>query len=242
MARQTRIFWQDQEKAALAQRVAEIMYLNPEFNLKSALNKAQKDVLPADRQRNLESVTKDKLDWLEASVEERIRRLKEEEEAASTQEEEAEEDHKPTLEDASIEELFIALISKIGPVVKSIAKEVALEAVAQTRGQPAEVPAKLPRTQRKRAPKVLVIGLLPKQANEIASTFKGVYTMRFLGGNPAAIRAAAGGMDLVVAHTDHLSHSAEAAARTVAKQYVRVAGGLNSLKNVLDAWAERLLS
>lgn len=231
----SKIRWDSNERDFLSTKVAEAVYLNPELDLIRALREAQKS-LPANRRRKLSTISIIQLKWLELLVNSRLLELeKEAREIAERKEKEREREMEPlqSIENATMEELFHEILKRAVPMLARELAPIVRDAVFEARAydksdfvKPAE---------KVRLKKVLIIGLLPKQANEIDRSFNDVLDIKFLSGaNQAQIKNAAAGADAIFAHTDHMNHSAEAAARSTAKKYIRVSGGLTSLKDAIE--------
>lgn len=90
-----------------------------------------------------------------------------------------------------------------------------------------------------RRPKVLITGLLPSQAGQIAIEFRRVLDIDFVDGDRPAIAASkASGVDAVFNHTSHGSHATEDAIKATGAKLIRVSGGMTSMRRVLREFVD----
>ena len=97
--------------------------------------------------------------------------------------------------------------------------------------------------ERKRLPRVLVVGLLPSQQQTLKKTFEGIYQLSFLkkDGTTSADEVVKAGRacDFVVFHTDHLSHSTLSAQRKLSNTLL-VPGSVTKLVAKLHSMRQDL--
>ena len=85
----------------------------------------------------------------------------------------------------------------------------------------------------KRSPRVVVVGLLPQQANILSNEFADCLDLRFLKDTSASrLRRAATGAALVVAHISHMSHK-QLNVGSMPCLLVKVSGGLTKIRDTL---------
>lgn len=137
----------------------------------------------------------------------------------------------------------------MGALVDQLASALASQIVASLKGKIAsQMQAMLPQLTAPRpmplapqeyiaAPrmkKVLVVGLLPQQAGMIAQEFGECLDLRFFeGGNPSRLTEQGASVDLIVSHINHSRHAYEETIKQLSVPYLRVTGGMSSLRDTL---------
>lgn len=238
--RKHKIFWSDEEKALLCSEAARQLYsLNASSKL-AALNQAQEAKLPSHRRRSIVALTS--LTWFTEGIQRELDALR----AAVLQE--AATPPTPVHPDPQtmgLEQLYPLLrrrlVSELASFISDVLQEVKWPAAMQQPETAAVVGTSLLRTVLSpppagpRLPSVLVVGLRGGQMEEVRRDFSKRLDLRFFGSdeNKEKLRSMCEQTDVSIAMTDFISHSHEDILSKRAKRYVRSAGGLTRLKDVL---------
>jgi len=192
----TKIFWTKEEERTVAEQAAKMVQERPGLTMKSLLHDAQ-SILPTHRRRVLYSSAVAQLSKLTREV--LSARLDGEKRAAELP---------PPLPkpspDSKIEELAEAIGAAFAEVF-SEALRIALQRASATVATPT-LPA-TSTTPRKRPPKLVIVGLLPAQQNQIASEFGSTFDLRFWKDeSPHTLKSLTRTSDAVICMTDWVAH------------------------------------
>jgi hypothetical protein len=227
-----------------------------------SIRKAVEYKLPAGRQRKINTMTEvrewivplwEQIDAEERAVkaEQAIEQAREQASAAQAQQAEAE--AKRTEFDPlslSFETLIKAVGAKIGQQVVSAIGEQIQEAIMQRIAEAirsAPLPAmnlpegvtRLHAAPRDRKPRVLIVGLLNQQANEIENSLEAVLHLDFAKAetsDPASLEAKARHADMTILMTKFISHKHQDAVKRVSDHVVYRNGSVSELKRWLTSW------
>lgn len=183
-----RIFWSDEEKARIVERVFSMRQNDPESSLTAIVNRAVSQ-LPEERQRQIPSVKA--IPWLPEAIKAKFaeqRELVRDHEKATTTAESAEQRHgalkdqlqrmvdnarNEALAEADLGTLLMAVVERLQQsddaemkLLKARVEQLerALSARASSPATPAPAPEK-------RKPSILVVGMLPNQNRELVTHF-----------------------------------------------------------------------
>jgi hypothetical protein len=240
----THIRWTVEEREDLAGRTANIVRKQGVTMIK-ALRRAQEAALPKDRQRKIGALDR----AMRSSVQKHLDGLKEQ---PLTQ-------AKPpeiikeilvlplTLRDAPLEDLVNEIIRRtlFSTGFEQKLHNMVVAPIAHAIRQELPTLAKLVLTERKAAkaarpkdvvPRVLVIGLLPEQENEITKSFENAIRLDFYkDGRIDGLRALAGNVDRVILMQRFSSHSVQEVAKAVSgKRFMVCSGATSHLKAILE--------
>lgn len=232
-----RIVWTDQEKDKIVTRAAELRFLNPSLSDVDALRSAQKELLHASRQRNLTPCPSLVAKWARTAIGQKLLHLNLEAKETENAKSEPPEVPVTDVSQVSTEDLLMALAERIAQHlnIRAIVKGAVADVIAEMLPK-ADVLQQKPKKAVKEHT-VLILGLLPSQFNELKEEFKGMLELRMGSASVVANAKAARYMDAVMAHTKHLGHDMERSIQPLAKEYIRVSGGVTSMKSALeDYW------
>lgn len=253
-AKRTVVRWTAEEQAAVAARMVELSDADPTLSMLNALREAQVSAVSSDRQRTFHSIGSDKK-WLEPALKaaraQASAELQARMEAArgagqgdtpaapeieAPAPDTAFEDGAPlpTLREAAEDFLVDVLRGVAIRLLRDPALHQALASAIVGRPvapptQAGQQPAALQPTKR-----VVIVGLLNGQAQEIRAAFSKEINLRILGADEhARLRAALPGADAVVSMTKFVGHDVEHTVRGSGVQLVRVDGGMTKLREEL---------
>jgi hypothetical protein len=98
---------------------------------------------------------------------------------------------------------------------------------------------RLHQAPRDRKPRVLVVGLLNQQANDVEEALDGMMNLDFIkveGSDPSSLEAKARKADLVILMTKFISHKHQETCKRVSEHVVYRNGGVSELKRWLTQW------
>ncbi len=230
----SRIVLSENEKGLVVGKVFDLMQKNPTMTRLEAFNIAQ-DVLPPGRRRE---ILHDSWlpDWLKRDLGILRDRLKNKESAPIPRKEFAGVVEKPTQSD-------VLLLLEMRDLLRGIKAELAnireIVRIAASVAKPAPDISEAQQPPRKRKLKVLVLGMLPVQEEEITKAFGDIFDLSFTK-DESRVRDMGRNADRIVAMCSKIGHSMQELARSVnAEAYVPVHGGVSSIKGYLeDLWLE----
>lgn len=145
----------------------------------------------------------------------------------------------------SIQQSLSALASSLAEtIVRQVQSRLAVELSTLIPEPVAPLPTMQQMVERLKAPpvkdkkpKVIVTGLLPQQEGVIAQEFNDVFDLSFwndrTGGTPHMLKDRAKHCDVVFHHTAHSSHATEEVIKQSGAKFVRVGGGITSMKDAM---------
>jgi hypothetical protein len=193
-----RVYWDDEEKRKLIESVFVMRQNDPDSSLISIINRAQAQ-FPPDRQRNIPSVKV--IPWLSDGLKERFRDMREKARALDSAKTEAnaakqnqtelrqqlnglvEKARKDALKRLDTEDLVIEIMARMDASNNALLARV--EALERKVGNGAPKPALASKPIAKKKPTILVVGMLPDQANNLQRRFQARADLRFLAGDAA---------------------------------------------------------
>jgi hypothetical protein len=241
-----RVFWTAEEKQSLIKHAINILDKNPGVTQLEALRRAQKAELPPERQRKIQAVTLEK--WYADAV----GRTSREAHRAAIQTTKIEMVKEVVivpigLADMPLEDIIGELLRRIlfstgvdhkirgmfvAPLIQAVRQELpSLARLILSERKQIKVS-----TTKSEIQKVLVIGLLPEQENEIIKEFDGVISLSFFkSGNMDSLRAMSASVDRVILMRRFTSHSIQDVAKAVAgKRFMVCDGATSGLKALLE--------
>jgi len=236
MESKQRIYWEDDEKLSIAKAAAHLLLTKPGMSYTEALKKSQEQILPASRRRTIIALTA--VPWYEPLLK------KELEEQRKTLFHSTEtrivERHVTIplgLSDVSTEDLISELLKRIfkqqvdnfwsklhvsfdDMVKKELIKRITMPLPEQVKMGPK---------------KVLIVGLLPEQQNDVVREFKDCFKLYFWkDGQPRQLRAIATNCEKVYLMRKFISHSTQDIVKAANTSVDVIQGGMSDLKAVLE--------
>lgn len=93
-----------------------------------------------------------------------------------------------------------------------------------------------PKPDKKHLKKILIVGLLPEQQNEISKEFKGIYDLRYVKDESIhQIKSIASNCDEIILMTKFIGHRHQDAAKSSGVIYSYCNGAVSELKEILEA-------
>jgi hypothetical protein len=247
----TKVFWSQEEKARLCEEAGRLLYTLQASSKLMALEQAQANVLPAERHRKI--VTIASIPWFTEGVQRELEKCRREVQAESASPE------TPPALPATLAQMYPQLrqllVSELAALVSDVLKEIEwptqaqgllqvlqLGATRQTpptrEGAAAESPSIPTALGHSKRTSVLVVGLRGGQMDEVKRAFDSRLDLRFFGADESKdkLRSMSEQVDLAVAMTDFISHSHEDIMLKKARKYIRSAGGMTRLKELLSTF------
>lgn len=237
----TKVFWTKEEFAALGVEVDRLMHVVKGYSYLSALTKAQLDVLPEPRRRQISF-------W--AGVRDRltpyIEQAKKERESASGSKA-GPSLVPPVAPSPATPPLSAVLANEIAPFLASLLSHPQVQAALTpllerllpggTYGRPLPTPVSPPHISvaYPPRPKLLIAGLLNSQAEEIKKDYAKLFDLRFWCSDESKehLRTLAKNSEIAVGVTNFIGHPADALLKSLSPHYVRHSGGVKTLKATL---------
>jgi hypothetical protein len=244
--KQTRIKWTTDEREQLSRRTAEIMLKNVGMNHLEALKRAQNDgTWPEHRRRKINTLLG--ISWFKPAVDQIVGELKTPKPDAHTEVRVVKEITTIPLQvqDVPMEALIGEVIRRtlnsntkwvdmLSAQLVNVFRQQFPVVLRQMRREKRCRPIDPPKDQLKR---VLVVGLLGEQENEITKRFDGIFRLSFhKDQNPNSLRALAQHADKVILMSRFISHTAQDLVKQSAVSVTLCHGAVSDLVAILDAY------
>ena len=143
---------------------------------------------------------------------------------------------------SAIDTLVGSIVAAIKPqlhaaIAEAIQATAAPQRIEYKQPETPMLPAPQPAT---RLPRVVITGLLPYQAGQIATEFgSSLEVSCWDGGSHSQLAAMAKQADAVFNHTKHGGHATESTLKTIGANLIRVSGGMTSMRQALRTFIEK---
>lgn len=222
------IRWTEEEHATVAAAIAKYLINNPGESIPAAYN-ATKSCLPKSRQRDIKSSAN-----LDESIFPLIKFNMLPRKISDVKLVEKIVNIPCKLSDVPTDELQAELYRRqFEPIIETITNKI-IGTVLQA--LPKDHKLQQPKHAKKHLKKILIVGLLPQQQNEISKDFKEIYDLKFVKDESIQqIKSIAVNCDEIILMTKFISHRHQDAAKSSGVIYSHCNGGVSELKDMLEA-------
>ena len=238
---QSRIYWTNDEKTDLVQRAANIIYKNHGISALEALRRAQTQALPKERQRLINTLTA--IPWykpaLDKQIDEHKKKIITEQPIKIVQEVIS---IPMQLSEVKTDDLIAELLRRVftagGSGIVGIISNSMVQALRE------ELPAAITKLQKQtkvatqtRQKKILVIGLLPDQTNEIQKALGSAFDLTFWKDeNTHSLKQMIPYQDKIYVMKRFISHSTQDTLHSANATFTLVPGATTELLHVMEKY------
>jgi len=235
-----RVWWTDEEKTELIKRAANIIYKNTGLSTLEALRRAQEQALPKERQRPINTLTA--IPWYKPALDKQVEEHKK---AVITEHVKIVEEIisiPMQLSEVKTDDLIAELLKRIftagGSGIVGLISNSMVQALRE------ELPAAITRLQKQtkvatqtRQKKILILGLLPEQTNEIQKALGSAFDFTFWkDANPDSLKQTAPHQDKIYIMKRFIGHTHQELLNSVGATYTIVPGSTSELLHVLEKY------
>lgn len=233
MSRGKHIQWTEEEKKKLIDETTKVLSTTIGLTWLSALNKAQES-LPAERRRELQTINQ--VPWLQETVTKKLSENKPKE-VVTIKEVKTTEIIPQRLSELETEVLIQEIAKRtMEPYIQTIINKISMELKLEIH----KIVMKQGKQEiiyKQEKPKVLIIGLLSEQENEIKKNFDDFLNLKFWNnGNPKSLRELTQTVKKVFIMRKFISHSYQDLVRNSGAPMILVDGAVSNLNVILEKY------